>query len=119
MFVACWSVKGGSGTTVISAALALSLAAAGHDVLLADLAGDLPAALGIPEPDGPGLADWLGAGPDVPGDALGRLEVDGGAHLAVPGRPAVATAVAAGLLGRRLPSPLERALRGLVELVAA
>src|SRR5438105_1160177 len=74
MFVACWSVKGGSGTTVVSAALALSVAAAGTDALLADLAGDVPAALGIPEPDGPGLADWLGAGPDVPGDALGHLE---------------------------------------------
>ena len=220
MLVACWSVKGGSGTTVVSAALALSVAAAGHDALIADLAGDLPAALGLAEPDGPGLADWLGAGPDVPRDALGRLEVDAGPHLtllpsggpmpdapgrgeelaavlatdsrvvvaacgsapsttalavaagaglsllvvrpcylalrralkapleasavvlvgepqrslqqadvedvlglevraAIPWRPVVATAVDAGLLGRRLPPPLERALRGLVELVAA
>jgi hypothetical protein len=47
-------------------------------------------------------------------DVLG-LEV----RAAVPWRPAVATAVDAGLLGRRLPSPLERALRGLVELMAA
>ena len=220
MLVACWSVKGGSGTTVVSAALALSVAATGHDALIADLAGDLPAALGLAEPDGPGLADWLGAGPEVPPDALGRLEVDAGPHLAllpsggampdapgrgeelaavlatdsrvvvadcgsapsttalavaagaglsllvvrpcylalrralkapleasavvlvgepqrslqqadvedvlglevraaIPWRPVVATAVDAGLLGRRLPSPLERALRGLVELVAA
>ena len=220
MFVACWSVKGGSGTTVVSAALALSIAAAGHDALLVDLAGDLPAALGIPEPDGPGLADWLAAGSDVPGDALGRLEVDAGSHLAllpmgaatpdapkraeelaallavdsrvvvadcgsvpsatalalagnaslsllvvrpcylalrralkapveasgivlvgepqralqqadvedvlgmrvraaIPWKPAIATAVDAGLLARRLPSPLERGLRGLVETMAA
>lgn len=83
MFVACWSVKGGSGTTVVSAALALSIVAAGHDALLVDLGGDLPAVLGIPEPDGPGLADWLGAGPDVPADALGRLEVDAGPELAL------------------------------------
>lgn len=220
MFVACWSVKGGSGTTVISAALALSLAAGGHDALLVDMAGDLPGALGVPEPDGPGLADWLSAGPGVPGDALGRLEVDAGPNLAllplggvlpdapsraeelaallgvdsrvvvadcgsaaaptalalaagaglsllvlrpcylalrralkapvepsgivlvgepqralqqadvedvlglpvrasVPWRPAVATAVDAGLLARRLPSPLERGLRDLVETVSA
>src|SRR5436305_1462889 len=83
MFVACWSVKGGSGTTVVSAALALSIAATGRDALLVDLAGDLPAALGIPEPDGPGLADWLGAGPGVPPDALSRLEVDAGPSLAL------------------------------------
>jgi MinD-like ATPase involved in chromosome partitioning or flagellar assembly len=220
MLVACWSVKGGSGTTVVSAALALSVAAAGHEALIADMAGDVPAALGLAEPDGPGLADWLSAGPDVPRDALGRLEVDAGPHLAllpagsampdapdrgeelaallatdsrvvvadcgsapsstalavaagaglsllvlrpcylalrralkaplaasavvlvgepqrslqqadvedvlglevraaVPWRPVVATAVDAGLLGRRLPAPLERGLRGLVEMVAA
>ena len=34
MLVACWSVKGGSGTTVVSAALALSVAATGHDALI-------------------------------------------------------------------------------------
>jgi len=220
LFVACWSVKGGSGTTVVTAALALSIATAGHDALLVDMGGDLPAALGIPEPDGPGLADWLGAGPDVPADALARLEVDAGANLsllptggvlpdapkraeelaallaadsrvvvvdcgsspnatalamaagaglsllvlrpcylalrralkapvepsgvvlvgepqralqqpdvedvlglrvraAIPWKPAIATAVDAGLLSRRLPSPLQRSLQGLVETVAA
>ncbi len=217
--IACWSVKGGSGTTVVTAALGLALASQAHGVLLADLAGDLPAALGIPEPEGPGLAEWLNAGPDVPDDAVGRLEVDvaegitllpagrahidnpvraellasllasdgrvvvvdcgssasdtamaiaGGAGLSllvlrpcylalrralaapleasavvlvgepqralqradvedvlgvrvralVPWRPAVATAVDAGLLARRLPGPLERALRPLVDVVA-
>jgi cellulose biosynthesis protein BcsQ len=220
MFVACWSVKGGSGTTVVAAALALSVAATGHDALLVDMAGDVPAALGIPEPDGPGLADWLGASADVPGDALTRLEIDAGPNLAllphggempdapkraedlaavlavdsrvavvdcgshptptslalagaaglsllvlrpcylalrralkapiqptaavlvgepqralqqadvedvlglrvraaIPWKPAIATAVDAGLLARRLPSHLERGLRDLVETVAA
>ena len=76
MLVACWSVKGGSGTTVVAAALGLALASRGHATLLADLSGDLPAALGVPEPDGPGLADWLTAGADVPADALGRLAVE-------------------------------------------
>ena len=220
MLVACWSVKGGSGTTVVSAGLALAVAASGHDTLLVDMAGDLPAALGIPEPDGPGLADWLGAGADVAADAIARLEVpardnvallprggelpddagraeelavllaadpravivDCGSALtsaslalaasaglsllvlrpcylalrralhapieasgvvlvgepqralqqpdvedvlglrvraAIPWKPAIATAVDAGLLARRLPSPLERGLRDLVDTVAA
>lgn len=81
MLIACWSPKGGTGTTVVSCGLALVLArsrptAAG--VLLADLSGDVPAVLGLPTPAGPGLVDWLAAGPDVPGDALGRLEVEAG-----------------------------------------
>ena len=37
----------------------------------------------------------------------------------IPWRPAVATAVDAGLLGSRLPAPLERGLRGVLDLVAA
>jgi hypothetical protein len=73
MLVACWSCKGGSGTTVVAAALALSHAAGG--AVLADLAGDLPVVLGLdPDEAGPGLAGWLAAGPDVPLDALARLE---------------------------------------------
>ena len=56
---ACWSTKGGSGTTVVAAALALSRAATGASVRLVDFAGDLPAALGIVEPDSPGVTDWL------------------------------------------------------------
>ncbi|MBV9411223.1 MAG: hypothetical protein JO148_06480 [Acidimicrobiia bacterium] len=214
-------MKGGSGTTVVSAALAVSIAA-GQDVLVVDMAGDVPAALGVPEPDGPGLAEWLGAGSGVGGDALARLEVDAGPNLkllplggssaladvparaeelaallgvdgrvvivdcgsapsptsmalvagaglsllvlrpcylalrralkapveasgvvvvgepqrslqradvedvlglrvraAIPWKPAIATAVDAGLLARRLPQPLQRALDGLVETVAA
>jgi MinD-like ATPase involved in chromosome partitioning or flagellar assembly len=220
MLIACWSVKGGSGTTVVSAALAVALASQPGGALLVDMAGDLPAALGVAEPAGPGLGEWLRAGPEVPDDALGRLEVEvapgltllpagkgplddparaellasrlandnrtvvadcgsttsdtamaiaGGAGLSllvlrpcylalrralaapleasaivlvdepqrslqkadvedvlgvrvravVPWRGAVATAVDAGILARRLPPPLEKALRPLVELVAA
>jgi len=79
----CWALKGGQGTTVVTAALGLTLARSGHDVLLVDLAGDLPAALGLPEPDGPGLADWLAAGDDVPADGLGRIERPVGPGLAL------------------------------------
>ena len=74
MLVACWSSKGGAGTTVVAAALALACAERDGGTLLADLAGDLPAVLGADEAEGPGLADWLAAGDDVPVDALGRLE---------------------------------------------
>lgn len=74
MLIACWSTKGGSGTTVVSAALARVLAeSSGRDVLLADLGGDCPAVLGLADPDGPGLSDWLAAGDAAPG-SLRRLE---------------------------------------------
>ncbi|MET0460529.1 MAG: hypothetical protein ABW195_14855 [Ilumatobacteraceae bacterium] len=66
----CWAVKGGSGTTVVAATLALSHPA--HS-LLVDLDGELPAVLGLPEPSGQGVADWLGS--DAPPDALDDLAV--------------------------------------------
>lgn len=48
MLVACWSVKGGCGTTVVAAALALLLAESGRDpVVLVDLGGDASAVLGV------------------------------------------------------------------------
>lgn len=83
--IACWSPKGGSGTTVVSCALAMVLARSPNPpdprsqgrsgVLLADLAGDVPAVIGVPDPPGSGLADWLAAGPDVPDGALSALEL--------------------------------------------
>lgn len=76
MLVACWSAKGGSGTTVVSAALGLLLARrSSAGATLVDLGGDLPAALGIPDPSGPGLTDWLAA-PDAGAAALDRLEIE-------------------------------------------
>ena len=72
MFV-CWSSKGGSGTTVVSAALALTHSHH-RSVVLVDLVGDQPAALGLPEPSGPGVSDWL-ASPTATSDALGRLTI--------------------------------------------
>lgn len=80
MLIACWSVKGGSGTTVVTAALALVLARS-SGVVAADLGGDLPAALGLSEPAGPGLAEWASSPPDVPPEALSSLLVDAGPGL--------------------------------------
>jgi hypothetical protein len=82
VLISCWSVKGGSGTTVVSAAIALELARRSTErCFLADLCGDLPAALGLPEPDGPGLTDWVAAGPTVRPDAFERMAVDVAASL--------------------------------------
>ena len=67
----CWSAKGGSGTTVVAAALALGSAI---DSLLIDLDGELPAALGVPEPSGQGLSDWFAS--DAPERSVLELAVD-------------------------------------------
>lgn len=82
----CWSLKGGSGTTVVAAGLALVVARRGGRPLLIDLAGDLPAVLGV-EGAGPGITDWCSAA-DGPGpEALERLGVDvpGGTRLVALG----------------------------------
>src|SRR4029453_13058205 len=84
VFFACWAAKGGSGTTVVASCLALLRA--GRETagaVLADLAGDVPATLGVSAPDSPGLAEWLAAGNDVPGDALVRLEISAAPGLAL------------------------------------
>ncbi|MFM8267548.1 MAG: hypothetical protein ACKOA2_05970 [Ilumatobacteraceae bacterium] len=70
----CWSVKGGSGTTVVAAALAL-LKSHRHPTLLVDVGGDVPAALGLTEPRSPGLSDWL-ASTSADGDALVQLAIE-------------------------------------------
>jgi MinD-like ATPase involved in chromosome partitioning or flagellar assembly len=69
----CWSVKGGSGTTVVSAALSLVLARSQPTVLV-DLHGDAAAVLGLPEPAVPGVHDWL-ASPTADSSALQHLLV--------------------------------------------
>jgi hypothetical protein len=76
VLIACWSAKGGAGTTVVATALALLLARREPTgALLADFAGDAPAMLGVPEPESSGLAGWLQAGDSVPADAISRLEI--------------------------------------------
>lgn len=84
MITACWSLKGGAGTTVVAAGMALvQQRRFGRSVLLVDLAGEQPSLLGLPEPAGPGVAEWLAAGPDAPPDALARLETEVGPGLAL------------------------------------
>jgi hypothetical protein len=74
VLVVCWSVKGGAGTTVVAVGAALA-AAATRPTLLVDLAGDVGDGLGLAPGTGPGVAEWLAAGPGAPPDALVRLEV--------------------------------------------
>jgi hypothetical protein len=71
MYTLCWSVKGGSGVTVVAAALAL-VSANVQPTLLIDLGGDLAAALGVTTPPGPGVGEWL-ASPHATAGELLRL----------------------------------------------
>jgi MinD-like ATPase involved in chromosome partitioning or flagellar assembly len=58
--IVCWSVKGGSGTTVVASTIALMRAAESQrGALLVDLAGDVPAVLGLAESSGPGINAWF------------------------------------------------------------
>lgn len=84
MFVSCWSVKGGVGTTVVATSLAVVLASTSPaGSLLVDLAGDVPAVLGIADAGAAGAADWLAAGDSVPTDGWARLEIPTPAGVAV------------------------------------
>ena len=82
--IVCWSVKGGSGTTVVAAALALVLAQRHESgARLIDMSGDTPSALGMSEPASEGIAEWLSAA-DHPGvEALNNLMLPVTAHLGV------------------------------------
>lgn len=68
-----WSAKGGVGTTVVAAAVALA-SAHSRSTLLVDLAGDVELLFGR-APARTGLGQWLEA-ENPPPDALSRLEID-------------------------------------------
>jgi hypothetical protein len=82
VLLALWSPKGGSGTSVVAAAMAL-VSAGREETRLADLGGDQPAILGLPLPPsssvaaGPseGLVGWLAAGPSTPTEWLDEMSV--------------------------------------------
>lgn len=114
MLVACWSPKGGSGTTVVAVLLALCARSSRDGALLVDVAGDVPAVIGVPDPAGPGLGEWLGAAPEVGLDALGRLEVDAGPGLRLVARGASVTGSTVGLRAESLAALLSRDSRLVV-----
>ena len=110
MLLALWSPKGGSGTSVLAAACAATLARTGP-CRLADLAGDQPAILGLGADPGTGIADWLAAGPEAPVEALDRLavEVAPGLHLVPPGTRRLLAPHAAAAAGAALAAALRAA----------
>jgi hypothetical protein len=71
--IICWAAKGGSGTTVVACAFALGCGH-GRPTTLVDLSGDCATALGLAEPMGPGVTDWLVSPTAGPGD-LRRLAI--------------------------------------------
>ncbi|CAN0432987.1 unnamed protein product [Phaeothamnion confervicola] len=83
--IICWSAKGGAGSTVVACALALDRSAS-SSVTVVDLAGDVTTALGVTEPAGPGIDEWLRSPTSGP-EALRRLrtEVAPGLHVLAPG----------------------------------
>ena len=68
MVILCWAAKGGSGTTVVAAALALTSA---RPALLVDLDGELPAVARHPRTRSTGRLDWLAS--DAPAAHLADL----------------------------------------------
>ncbi len=75
MITVFWAAKGGSGTTVLSCSVALLSARQHESTLLIDLAGDAPTALGMPDPAGPGIHDWVG-GSSAPPSATMAIGVN-------------------------------------------
>lgn len=71
--IICWAAKGGSGTTVVACALALSCGH-GRPATLVDLSGDSATAFGLPEPTGPGVTEWL-LSPTAQAAELARLAI--------------------------------------------
>jgi len=80
--LACWTVKGGSGTTVFASALALGLAERHGAAHVVDLSGDVPAVLGMAEPANRGVRDWLAGVHRDPQDFV-RLRLAATARLGV------------------------------------
>ena len=93
MFVICRSPKGGVGTSVVAAALALRHAHAGHPTVLVDLAGDQPDLLGVAPSSSLGIGDWAAGGDEVPVEALTALEVEVGGGLSLLPRGSVSSSV--------------------------
>jgi cellulose biosynthesis protein BcsQ len=116
VLLALWSPKGGSGTSVFTAACAVVLARDARELgsaggaRVADLDGDQPAIFGLGADPELGLVDWLRAGPEAPTEALDRLLVEvapgvgllpqgGGARVLAPVVAAEAGAALAVALG--------------------
>lgn len=101
MLTACWSVKGGSGVSVVAAAFAVTRRS-GAGTLLVDLDGDQPCVLGRVEPDGIGIAELAAAAPDVVGVRAAVVPVASGLELLPRGRGRLPIGERAGALADRI-----------------
>jgi MinD-like ATPase involved in chromosome partitioning or flagellar assembly len=81
VYTLCWSAKGGSGTSLVAATLAI-LSARQRPTLLVDLGGDQPGLLGVATPAGPGVGEWLGS-PRATAESLLRLAIEIGPGLSL------------------------------------
>ena len=80
--IVCWSVKGGSGTTVVASTLALVHAEKSpRGALIVDLAGDVPAVLGLAEPSGIGIGEWFSQNENSSRMALQSIAIQATANL--------------------------------------
>ncbi len=120
MLLTVWSPKGGSGTSVLAAALGLHLARAGGAALV-DLGGDQPALLGLADDPGVGVLDWLARPAEVPAGALEHLMVEAAPDLGLLPRgseprdrppPERVRELAAALRGRSAPAVLDAGSSG-------
>jgi hypothetical protein len=112
VLVALWSPKGGSGTSVVAAAVAAVLART-TPCRIADLGGDQAAVLGLVADPGTGVLDWLAAGAAVP-EALDRLAVEVAPDLVLlpaGGRPGAGSHAAGELHGAEAGGAFAAALR--------
>ncbi len=76
-----WSVKGGSGTTVVTAIAALLSANAGVETIVTGVDDDLAVMLSLQPTEGPGLRQWLQSSESVSPQALQKLLVSAGPNL--------------------------------------
>ncbi len=75
MVTVCWSIKGGSGTSVVAAGLALSASRRDQPSVLIDLDGDALRITGNEPNSASGVWPWLRADPSVGYESLLRLSV--------------------------------------------
>ena len=87
--IVCWSVKGGSGTTVVASTLALVQAEQSpRGALIVDLAGDVPAVLGLAEPSGIGVGEWFAQNENSSRMSLQSIAIQATANLQLISRGA-------------------------------
>lgn len=87
MLTAFWSAKGGVGTTTTAALVAANVAKQGVRTIVVDLAGDMPAVLGVSNSQH-GLSDLVRLDSAATAEQIARVTQEVGTNLAVLARGA-------------------------------